>query len=165
MTTTTTNKANLPITVFVYGSLKRGHGNNRLLGDQEHAKFLGTEFLRGNYRLVDLSAFPGILENKEWPRAEILGELYAVSVEALASLDILEGNKFFYTRKKVQVGGDYRKGVTIGATKAWCYFLPTDEYGSRTERLCVDMYQCWRPSDEEKVLMARRAQEARQEAA
>jgi gamma-glutamylcyclotransferase (GGCT)/AIG2-like uncharacterized protein YtfP len=111
----------------------------------------GAEFVRiaemlGPYRMVDLGAFPGVVQHSDYAVpgnggcACIIGEIWKVSQDVLAALDMLEGNKFFYTRQKVR----FHDG------KAWCYFLPHDEYDTakRVPVIGARTY-CWRPSKEE----------------
>jgi len=84
--------------VFVYGTLKQGHGNHHLLGS---ARLIGRGLLKG-MGLYDLGYFPCIVpEGTE----VVTGELYGdVSDDVLASLDRLEGyregqNDNFYERE------------------------------------------------------------------
>ena len=87
-------------TVFVYGTLKRGHRNHSLLGD---SRFLGDATVEG-YTLLDVSsgAFPGAVESSS---GKVLGELYAADAATLTLLDDLEGvgrNEHMYRREVVQ---------------------------------------------------------------
>ena len=80
--------------IFVYGTLKAGFGNHRLL---ENSKFLGNGSLIGLNRLVDLGSFPGIL-CEDGPVTVIEGEVYGIDTLTLDRLDILESNGSFYQR-------------------------------------------------------------------
>lgn len=76
--------------VFVYGSLKNGFHNHRLL---EQSKFLGVASGEG-YRMVSLGSFPGLLHGDK----TVVGELYEVDDNTFKSLDRLEGHPEFYKR-------------------------------------------------------------------
>lgn len=132
-------------TVFVYGSLKRGHRNHILLGDPNSAEPLGQVHINGRYRLLDLGSYPGIIKHSSFPVVDVVGEAYRVTQDVLRALDLLEGNTVYYTRKKVECSTGMR---------AWCYFLPYDQrtpaYGQRLDESLV---QCWRPTAEDNAYM------------
>lgn len=100
--------------VFVYGSLKAGQSNHRLLV-AGGATLLGTDTLSGAYRLVDFGAYPGLVRLGDGSNENVHGEVYQIDDEILASLDILEGHPHYYERIKVQ--GRF-KGT-------WVYMLPS----------------------------------------
>jgi len=85
------------VKVFVYGTLKRGHGNNHVLGD---STFLGTGETVARCRLFN-SGFP-VLRPGDKNHAElnrpVRGELFEVSEETLDRLDRLEGEGRMYFR-------------------------------------------------------------------
>lgn len=118
--------------VVVYGSLKRGFGNHRLL-DAPSTRFLGRDVITGPYVMVSLGGFPGVVEVEDKTVSnDILGEVYEVDVDTLHSLDLLEGHPEFYTRRKV-------RGTHVDG-KLWLYFLPTSYLDNpRVES------GCWRP--------------------
>ena len=68
--------------VAVYGSLRKGFGNNRLLSD---AEYVGTTTVEG-WELYSLGAFPGAIQGEGAP---LTVELYRVG--SMARLDMLEG--------------------------------------------------------------------------
>lgn len=70
--------------VAVYGSLKRGFGNNGVLGD---SKFLGKKWLQGFDMFEVCSAFPCITVGE----GKIEVELFEIDKETLQRLDWLEG--------------------------------------------------------------------------
>ena len=82
--------------IFVYGTLKRGFGNHRLLED---STFVGKATVTGNFKMISLEAFPMVLEDDE--ERTIHGELYEIDEKILASLDMLEGYPYLYDRKFV----------------------------------------------------------------
>lgn len=107
--------------VFVYGSLKRGQGNSGLL---EGAALIARTEITGNYRLLDLGYFPGVVRDNmlSEPRT-VVGEVYDVDSETFFSLDLLEGHPTYYKRESVD--------TPVG--KAWVYFLPPTYIGRYDE--------------------------------
>lgn len=72
----------------VYGTLKRGQGNYRLL-DNEHSKFLGTTVTPKEFSLYHLGGFPGI---KKRGNTEVEIEVFEVNNEVVEQrVDNLEG--------------------------------------------------------------------------
>ena len=90
--------------VFVYGTLKEGYGNHRLLN---RAKFVGPGVtVSGDFKMLD-GGFPMVLTGGLF---HIKGELYEVSdQETLSNLDRLEGVPHLFNRHSVQV--DTPEGV------------------------------------------------------
>jgi gamma-glutamylcyclotransferase (GGCT)/AIG2-like uncharacterized protein YtfP len=86
-------------TVFVYGTLKRGHGNwHRLLKDQ--SVFLGEAVsVSANYVMLN-GSFPRVLDSANGH--QIFGELFEVNTQVLKALDRLEGHPHWYRRKRRQ---------------------------------------------------------------
>ncbi len=82
--------------VFVYGTLKRGYGNHRLL---EGSLFLGEALTKGEFTLYD-GGFPYLKENGF---SQIKGELYQVDDETFERLDHLEGYPSHYNRVETTV--------------------------------------------------------------
>jgi gamma-glutamylaminecyclotransferase len=119
MTTTTT-------LVFVYGTLKRGYGNNRLL---QNAEFLGEAISgEGNYVMQDVG-FPTLWRVVVPPvrhqlMGRVAGEIFRVTSEELAGLDRLEANGRMYTREQrgFMITGERASSMDEknGAT-AWIY--------------------------------------------
>lgn len=91
--------------VFVYGTLKRGHGNHRLLKD---SKFLGEASIKSD--MYSLGAFPAISGKGE---REAYGEVFEVDEPTMERLDRLEGYPHFYNRKVVET----QHGT------AWVYYI------------------------------------------
>lgn len=96
--------------VAVYGSLRKGFGNHRLLDGLE-ACFEG--FVEVPYRMVSLGAFPGLVPHAE--KSSVYLEVYELdSDERLRRLDGLEGYRGpnadnFYDRVVIpdfEVGGE-----------------------------------------------------------
>lgn len=99
------------IPVFVYGTLKRGHGNHRQLED---ATFLGEATTVERYAL-HVDGLPMVDRNN--PVSPIHGELYLVDRATFADLDRLEGHPIFYRRQLTRVA------LVEGPERAaWMYF-------------------------------------------
>lgn len=83
-----------PRLVFVYGTLKAGHGNHGVLEDSE---YLGSFVTKDEFLLTDCG-FPYLIPkgalggSGRGPTAPTRGEVYVVTEkEVMASLDTLEG--------------------------------------------------------------------------
>lgn len=95
--------------LFVYGTLKSGHGNNRFL---ETAEKIGDAITVGKFGFYK-NGIPYVTDDEE--KVNVKGELYKVPPNVLDRCDMLEGHPSFYTRKLIKV----RVGNTTH--KAWCY--------------------------------------------
>lgn len=86
--------------LFVYGTLKRGYHNHRLLAD---AIFEG-EYEAHGFSLLDFGAFPGMIDGP----GSVHGEVYQITKEMLPALDRLEGVPTLYERRSIYIhkGGD-----------------------------------------------------------
>src|ERR1700759_4021487 len=113
--------------VFVYGSLKRGHWNNPLLGDS-HAAFMGETVTVQRYHILGGHAggsrrFPVILDDGPAESARpVTGEIYHVSDECLALLDRLERVPVSYERKLADVtedGHSVKAHIYVGNPVRW----------------------------------------------
>lgn len=101
--------------VFVYGTLKKGFSNHRLLS--------GAEFVEAAQTLEKFAMYstgtPIVL--KEEAVSPIFGELYRVDEKILAALDSLEGHPDWYRREQVEVlVDDGERGTRVET--AWLYF-------------------------------------------
>jgi len=84
--------------IFVYGSLKRGFSNHRLLADQN---FIAIGRTQPRFKLYDLGAFPGMIEADEDGHS-IEGEIWSIDSHCLAQLEILEDTAHgMYVRKPI----------------------------------------------------------------
>ncbi len=81
--------------VFVYGTLRRGASNHWRM---EGAEYVGKAVVRG--RMYRISWYPGLVRDRKV--GEVVGEIYGVSRELLASLDRFEGDEFGRVRAEVQ---------------------------------------------------------------
>ena len=131
-------KKNCP-RVFVYGTLKRGHHNHRLLESPniKDTMYLGRCRITGNFRMIDLGNFPAVQRTTGVGPQSIYGEVYQISEETLDGLDMLEGNGSFYTREK----------VSTAFKNSWIYLLPSnDRYARAYAEIPTGV---WRPSNDE----------------
>jgi gamma-glutamylaminecyclotransferase len=85
------------IRLFVYGSLLSGEDNHHHL-TRSHR--LGTCRTEPSYTLVDLGAYPALLEGGT---TSVRGELYEVDQSTLMSLDAFEGHPDMYRRGLIRM--------------------------------------------------------------
>jgi len=95
--------------VFVYGTLRRGEVNHRLLAG---ARMLGKMATEDIFTMYDLGDYPAVIKNG---KSAIVGEIYAISSGILAILDELEECPDYYQRILLN--------TPIG--RAWIYVLTT----------------------------------------
>ena len=96
--------------VAVYGSLRAGMGNHRVLGTSQK---VGSCRIEG-YTMRSLGAYPYIHRGE----GEITVEVYEVNALTSARLDGLEGYPSFYDREQID--------TPFGA--AWIYFIERREH-------------------------------------
>lgn len=84
------------IRVFVYGTLKRGYNNNRLLTG---STFVATATTMDRWSMLD-GGFPVVLPGTD---GFVTGEVWEVDGATLARLDHLESNGRMYQREVVEV--------------------------------------------------------------
>lgn len=86
--------------VFVYGTLKRGYGNNVLLQD---ADFIGEAKTVSPWKLDARGGIPFLHKDSTVGARCVRGEVFAVNEQELANLDRLEGHPDFYFRDEILV--------------------------------------------------------------
>ncbi len=84
---------NLQTVIFVYGTLLAGESNHGLLAS---AEFLGADSL-AHAQLYNLGEYPMMLPGK----GTVTGEVYRVTADTLAELDILEEHPQIYFRGQI----------------------------------------------------------------
>lgn len=84
--------------VFVYGTLLAGEVNHHVLGD---AACLAEMATLPHFALMNLGAYPALVDAAEGQGVPVHGEVYAVDDETLARLDALEGYPNIYDRRMV----------------------------------------------------------------
>jgi len=107
--------------VFVYGTLKKGFGNHRLL-DHGKAQFISEGTTNDKYTML-YYVFPFVSRTMT-PKTTIEGEVYEVDDKTFTRLDRLEGYPDFYDREQVLVD------TPNGKVKVWMYFCdkPYQQY-------------------------------------
>lgn len=73
--------------LFVYGTLKRGASNHRVIADQV---YVGDARTPPGYRLYLVADYPGLVRDPA-DRRGVQGEIWSVSPAALQRLDAFEG--------------------------------------------------------------------------
>lgn len=123
--------------VFVYGTLKTQHGNNRLLN---WSTFQGVATTEKQYVLLD-HGIPFLIHDSEVEDTGLLkqvrGEVWELDDEYdLAALDSLESHPNWY----------YRSLIPTSLGTAWVYFMPDMKID--TNDLCpvVDGSYEWEPN-------------------
>ena len=108
--------------VFVYGTLKRGIHNHRLL---EGSDYIGEAYTIDTFRMYT-TGFPVIFHSEEPDAKAVFGEVYDVDDDTLKRLDQLEAEGSMYNREKVNVicvdAGkiiDANVGIYVGNSKYW----------------------------------------------
>lgn len=87
--------------VFVYGTLKTGFGNNRLLSN---GVFVGKAVTVLPFVMRNTGGFPVVFRDRSpSPSHNIEGEVYEVNDETLRRLDSLEGHPDWYVRDETNV--------------------------------------------------------------
>ena len=122
--------------LMVYGTLKRGWGNNRLL---VNATFVGEAVSKKNYVLFDSGipyAVPFTENEDTHPLRPIMGEVFEIDADQLRRCDALEGHPNWYRREIINVE------VNGHEEEVFIYEMP--EWQGRA-RVCntVDDYYKW----------------------
>ncbi len=117
-----------PHRVAVYGTLKNGYGNHRLLADSD---FIGDARTEDAYPLL-VNGLP-YLYDKAGVGERVHLEVYDVDDYTLAELDALEGHPTFYERRKIWVSmNDWSK------SECWVYFINQElPRGTTREQMCI----------------------------
>ena len=105
--------------LFVYGSLKKGFDNHKLL--QKYAKRVGKASTVGKFAMYEDSFgnYPYLVKE---PITKVIGELYEIKrKELLDKIDEFEGAPEYYQRKKIKV--KTHKGVNLAFV-----YIREDEY-------------------------------------
>jgi len=99
--------------VAVYGTLKKGGGNHRLLYGQ---RFVNKGTTKDRYPLV-ISGLPYLLD-KRGSGHHVEVEVYKVNNDTFSALDSLEGHPNFYRRRQLPI--KLNNGTIVNA---WIYFI------------------------------------------
>ena len=90
--------------VAVYGSLKKGYGNHRVM-EMANGRYVGVGVTQKDEFIMDGHGYPYIIRAKDNPlKRRVLVEVYEVPKEGLLRhLDSLEGHPHFYKREKEKI--------------------------------------------------------------
>lgn len=90
--------------VAVYGTLRQGNGNHRLISQYDSSEFLGEGIIPKRATMFSNGGFPYLsFDAGDKPQMYPTVEVYAVDDDCLADLDCLEGYPGWYDRSKVDV--------------------------------------------------------------
>lgn len=115
--------------LFVYGSLKKGFDNHKLL--DKYAKRVGKASTVGKFAMYEDSFgnYPYLVKE---PITKVMGELYEIKrKELLDKIDEFEGAPEYYQRKKIKV--KTHKGVNL----AFVYIREDEEIPKEQEPLKI----------------------------
>ena len=117
------------ITLFVYGTLKRGCQQNHLLAGQE---FVDEAHTPSYYRLFYTGAYPCLVEDRLQGVA-VHGELWRVDHATLTQLDSYEDVPRTFIRQEIEIAGR--------SAPVFAYFYQGDvsaleDLGDRWPRAC-----------------------------
>jgi len=102
--------------VAVYGSLREGLHNHRLLKNSE---CVGKGSVSG-YGMYSLGGFPALTKLQD--KCDVVVEVYSVDDNTMARLDMLEGYPHYYNREQVAIHFGGEDGVE-SYTTAWMYYI------------------------------------------
>jgi gamma-glutamylcyclotransferase (GGCT)/AIG2-like uncharacterized protein YtfP len=89
--------------VFVYGTLRQGDVRNGVLKEMQElgqAEFIKKTTTSSVYTLVDLGAFPGLIEGGD---TSVVGEIWEIDQYTKQYLDLMEGVPILYQDKPVKI--------------------------------------------------------------
>jgi gamma-glutamylaminecyclotransferase len=112
--------------IWVYGTLRSGNGNNRIMfNGGGKAELLGVATTRDKFHLFD-GGFPRLARRPNGHsntlnkfKGRVRGEVWKVDDKAFANCDQLEGHPTFYRREIIRVEYDANKHETM----AWAYVI------------------------------------------
>lgn len=119
-----------PHLMFVYGTLQKGHGNNRvMIGESgKEALLLGKATTMQKYWMASggyprvakqvLGGFPPDIEREDY-HGQVRGEVWMVNDSAIKACDHLEGHPRFYQREIVPVTLDKDRA----RLRPWMYII------------------------------------------
>lgn len=131
--------------LFVYGTLKRGFHNHRILKD---CRYLSTAITKPAFDMF-AGAFPVVMEGNSPDARRVYGEIYQITPEVIEECDALEGEGEMYHRRICVVEArsdklDHQAFIYIGDPGFWSErdFRHTSKDYIRTR----DGYLEWRPA-------------------
>ena len=100
--------------IAVYGTLKRGGSNSRVM-ERDGGKFLAEGTTQRKFTMFGGWGFPRVIWTGA-PRSHIHCEVF--EVDSLDNMDSLEGHPSFFCRRQVTVD------LVDSTVEAWMYFHP-----------------------------------------
>jgi gamma-glutamylcyclotransferase (GGCT)/AIG2-like uncharacterized protein YtfP len=133
------------IRVLVYGTLKSGQGNFRVMQEAQGVSLGSAWTLQPDFFLIDLGVYPAAVPAKSDQGTVVQGELFELDEENLPILDRLEGFPHNYDRKEIPVEYGYQVHNAdtdkweYPTCMAWMYFInPRGWMGGRDVVVCLD---------------------------
>jgi len=130
------NLLDKPEYFFVYGTLKSGYGNNRLL---ENSQFVDDAVSKNTDFVMQCNgAFPMVKKSNDLDQSYgIIGEIYKVNdFNTIMDLDRLESNGFMYNREE----HDFVLINKVEVVKAWIYLYISDFFSFSTMKYFAKEY-------------------------
>lgn len=133
------------IHVFVYGTLKTGLGNHRVMQEAQGRSLGRARTIQPDFFLIDLGMYPAAVPAKPNQGGVVQGELFELDEKNLAILDGLEGFPNHYDRKEIPI--EYGQQVYDKETgewhfpvcTAWMYFInPAGWLSGRNVDVCEE---------------------------
>jgi len=123
------------VLVFVYGTLKRGFYNGKLLEGEATAALVGSFVTQDKFPLITDEYYVPYLLPTKGTGFNIIGEVWKVNQTTFDKLDKLEGFPDYYNRKQIQVSPTAVQDGAAGAAveggggevqemKPWVYTMP-----------------------------------------
>jgi len=106
--------------VAVYGTLKRGFGNHRVL-EMDNGEYVGTGRTVKPWTMYGGHGFPRVVEQERSDGVGVHVELF--ECPDVSNMDMLEGHPRFFERKEVEVA-IYNDTEIQEVVTAWMYFHP-----------------------------------------
>lgn len=114
--------------ITVYGSLLEGLGNWKWHLDNDESTKLGEHVLEGNFKMISLGGFPGLIVDKD-VNNKIFVETYEVTDKVFASVERLEGYPSFYGRTAIETPYGPSEVYTLARNSYSDNLVPEDENG------------------------------------
>jgi len=111
--------------VAVYGTLKRGYGNHRVM-EMDGGTFVAEALTVQPYKMYGGYGFPRVVDELRDDNIQVTVEVF--ECEDVKHMDRLEGHPHFFERKEIDVyvpGMDGEEVMT-----AWMYFHPPISNGN-----------------------------------
>lgn len=108
--------------IVVYGTLKRGYGNNRLLSKATFVKDIEVQ----GYKLYYCHKDSGFPVARPDPNSSLLGEMFEVDEGIIFNTDRLEGEGVMYNRVRLSDEVGENTYMYVGNHKFWDFNSMTE---------------------------------------